>query len=90
MIWFEFDEVKSRANFTKHGIDFVEAQHLWDDPKSVVIPAETRDEPRFLLIGKIGRKHWSAVFTVRMRKVRIISARRARKEEVALYESEEF
>jgi hypothetical protein len=38
-------------------------------------------------IGKIGDKHWSAVITYRNEKIRIISVRRARKEEVAIYES---
>jgi uncharacterized protein len=39
------------------------------------------------VIGRIEGKHWSAVVTYREQQVRIISARRSRKEEVALYES---
>jgi len=54
------------------------------------IPARVVDEPRFLLIGRIGEKHWSAVITYRDKAIRIISVRRSRAEEVALYESEEF
>jgi uncharacterized DUF497 family protein len=54
------------------------------------IPARVVDEPRFLLIGRIGEKHWSAVITYRGKAIRIISVRRSRAEEVALYESEEF
>jgi len=84
---FEFDEAKSRSNLEKHGIDFVEAQQLWDDPDLLEIPAKTSDEPRSLVIGMIAGKHWSGVITYRGSKVRIISVRRSRIEEVALYES---
>ena len=84
---FEFDEQKSRLNKTKHGIDFVEAQVLWDDVDLLEIPAKTEDEPRSILIGKIGDKHWSAIVTLRQGRTRIISVRRARQEERELYES---
>jgi len=84
---FEFDEKKSRANLKKHGIDFVEAQELWRDDMLLEIPARTSDEPRFVVIGKIGTRHWSAVITYRDNRVRLISVRRSRKEEVEIYES---
>jgi len=84
---FEFDERKSQANLNKHGIDFIEVQALWDDPDILEIPARTTDEPRYLLIGRIAGKHWSAVVTYRKESIRIISVRRSRKEEVELYES---
>ena len=87
MITFEFDEVKSQANLLKHGINFVDAQALWNDPSLLEVPAKTEDEPRYLMIGLIGEKHWSAVITCRGSKVRLISVRRSRTEEVALYES---
>jgi uncharacterized protein len=82
----EFDEKKSQANAEKHGIDFVEAQALWSDPNLIEIPAKTVDEPRFLVIGRISGKHWSAVITHRSERIRLISVRRSRPEEVALYE----
>ena len=84
---FEFDERKSQSNLDKHGIDFVEAQKLWDDPYILEIEAKVLDEPRYFIIGKIGGKHWSAVLTYRKHNIRIISVRRSRKEEVKLYES---
>ena len=87
MNFFEFDAPKSESNRTKHGIDFVEAQRLWNDPMLLEIPAKTDDEPRYLLIGTIDAKHWSAVITYRESNIRLISVRRARAEEVALYES---
>ena len=68
------------------GRDFVEAQGLWLDEMFVEIQARTEDEPRFLLVGMISGKHWSAVITYRGERVRIISVRRARIEEVELYE----
>ena len=70
---FEFDPNKSKSNKRKHGIDFVESQALWEDPDRLEIPA-------------IGRNIWSAIFTYRENRVRIISVRRARKEEVQYYE----
>jgi hypothetical protein len=84
---FEFDAAKSESNRAKHGVDFVEAQSLWDDPMLLEIPAKTGDEPRFLVIGRTDEKHWSAVITYRGSNIRLISVRRARTEEVALYES---
>ena len=86
---FEFDERKSRANANKHSIDFILAQELWNDPYLVEIPALTVDEPRYLVIGRIGAKHWSAVITHRSEKIRVISVRRSRPEEVSLYEGQE-
>jgi len=87
MMPFEFDAAKSESNRTKQGIDFVEAQRLWNDPMLLEIPAKTDDEPRYLMIGLIDEKHWSAVITYRGANVRLISVRRARTEEVKLYES---
>ena len=85
---FEFDDNKSNSNKMKHGIDFEQAQKLWDDPNLIEIPVKTSDEPRFLVVGKIAGKYWSGIITYRGEKIRIISIRRARKEEVNIYESE--
>ncbi len=84
---FEFDENKSKINQEKHGIDFVEAQQLWSDSNKIELSAKTEDEPRFMVIGKIGGKHWSAIITYRQTKIRLISVRRSRTNEVNLYES---
>ena len=82
----EFDPAKSISNKKKHEIDFIEAQALWDHPDFIEIPVTTVDEPRVLVIGRISGKHWSAIITYRSEKVRIISVRRSRKEEVEIYE----
>ncbi|MBN4075108.1 BrnT family toxin [Gammaproteobacteria bacterium AH-315-E17] len=90
MINFEFDEEKSLANLDKHGIDFHQAQSLWDDLDLLEFPTKSDNEPRFLVIGCISTKGWSAIITYRGEKVRLISVRRSRKKEVELYESERF
>ena len=85
---FEYDPAKSLSNLEKHGIDFDQAQSLWLDENRVVIKTLICDEPRFLLIAKYAGKHWTAVFTQRNDKTRIISARRSRPKEIAAYESQ--
>ncbi|BFU90275.1 MAG: toxin [Nitrospira sp.] len=82
---FEFDAAKSKANREKHGIDFVEAQQLWEDEDRLEIPARTEDEPRYVLIATLRQKLWSAFFTYRKGRIRLISVRRARKEERERY-----
>jgi hypothetical protein len=84
---FEFDDDKSQANLEKHGIDFQAAQKLWGDPDLLEFQAKSDNEPRFLVIGCIAEKLWSAVVTYRNGRIRLISVRRSRKREVELYES---
>lgn len=84
---FEFDPKKSAANLEKHGIDFIDAQALWNDPNLIEIDANPYDEVRTIAIGKINKRYWSAVITRRRGKIRIISVRRSRREEVFIYES---
>ena len=84
---FEFDINKSKSNKIKHGIDFIEAQGLWNDPDLIEIPARSNDEARFMIVGKIKEKHWSGIITYRQDNVRIISIRCSRSEEIEIYES---
>ncbi len=84
---FEFDPGKSKKNKEKHGIDFLEAQKIWDDPYRIEIPTKYVDELRYILIGKIDDNHWAAIFTYRNNRVRLISVRKARKNEKEIYES---
>ncbi|MDR2695989.1 MAG: BrnT family toxin [Deltaproteobacteria bacterium] len=86
---FEYDPAKSAGNKAKHGIDFEEAQALWKDVDRLNIPAAYRGEERHALIGRIGSRHWTAIFTCRGDACRIISVRYARKEEIDLYENDE-
>jgi len=86
---FEYDPAKSAINKAKHGIDFVEAQALWNDDRHIVIQAESAIEPRFLAVGRIGDLTWTAIGTLRNMNIRLISVRRAREDEVELYDSQE-
>ena len=80
------DKVELR-HLKKHGINFEDAKELWNDPECIVIPAKTLDEKRYLLIGNLKNKIWSAIFTIRRNKIRIISVRRSRKNEEEIYKS---
>jgi uncharacterized protein len=82
---FEFDPAKSALNKDKHGIDFTEAQALWDDEDRIEAPADNRGEERLLTVGMIADRLWCAVFTMREEAVRVISVRRARENEVEEY-----
>jgi uncharacterized protein len=87
---FEYDPEKSAENKLKHGVDFEETQALWSDPALLEIPARVTDEPRWVVIGMMNEKHWSAVITRRGGNMRIISVRRSRDEEVEIYESQDI
>jgi len=84
---FEYDENKSLSNKQKHGIDFEEIKLLWDDDRMIELNASYEDEKRFINIGKINAKFYTAITTIRKEKIRIISARRSRKKEIEIYES---
>lgn len=84
---FEFDKNKSRSNKVKHGIDFTMAMKLWDDPNRLEIPARWVNESRYLLIAVLEEEYWSAVFTKRNNKIRIISVRKSRRYEKEIYNS---
>ena len=87
---FEFDPKKNTSNKIKHGLDFVDGLELWEDPERLEVPAKTDGEQRCMLIGKVRGNHWSAVFTIRGNKIRIISIRRSRIKEVNAYENEDI
>jgi uncharacterized protein len=84
---FEYDLQKSKSNQKKHGINFVDGQKLFADPHLIIAEARTEDEPRYLAVGKIENRCWSAIITFRNDKIRLISIRRSHPEEVAIYES---
>lgn len=84
---FEYDSAKSMSNLVKHGISFNDAKKMWKDPRLQIIEAHHLNESRWIAIARIEEKYWSAVFTYRDERIRLISARRARQKEIALYES---
>lgn len=81
-----YDAAAAQRAGEEHGVDFVQAQELWQDPMHIEVPARTTGEPRWLVVGRMGGRHWSAVVTYREDRVRIISVRRARDEEIRIYE----
>ena len=84
---FEFDSSKSESNKVKHGIDFYSARKLWNDVNRIEIPARWVDETRFLIIAKFDKEIWSAIYTLRNKRIRIISVRKARENEKEIYHS---
>ena len=86
---YEFDAAKSESNKLKHGLDFFEAQKLWQDADAIAIPARAGNEPRSLLIARLEKKLWTVVYTEREGRIRIISVRRSRTSEEAIYEQTE-
>lgn len=86
---FEFDPDKSAANLAKHGIDFKAAQALWLDERRVTGPTNSPDEERWMAVGMIDGKLWSAIVTYRGAAIRIISVRRARPKEAVAYDTQD-
>jgi len=86
---FEWDPKKSDANIKKHGISFHEASSIFGDPLSVTFndPDHSIREHRYLTFGysRTG-KLLVVIHTESQRKTRIISARRATKQERKIYE----
>jgi uncharacterized protein len=84
---FEWDDAKRRANVVKHGIDFVDAVEVFDDPRQFAYRSPHRSsEERFVSIGAVRGKLIAVVFTQRADKLRIISARPARRSEREQYD----
>jgi uncharacterized DUF497 family protein len=85
---FEYDENKSKINKSKHNIDFIEAQKLWNDEELFDLKSNNDNkEDRYLIIGRINSKHYTAIVTYRDTNIRIISVRRSRKKEIETYDS---
>jgi len=84
---FDYDPEKSRSNKMKHGLDFEEAKQLWADPFRVIVKARTEDEERWIMVARVTGEYWSAIFTIRKEVIRIISVRKSRENEKAIYKS---
>lgn len=84
----EWDPVKNDANKEKHGIDFKTAKELWRDESRIEVHTPHPVENRRIIIGRLNNKHWTAVYTLRGDTIRIISVRRSREKEEALYDKE--
>jgi uncharacterized DUF497 family protein len=82
---FEWDQRKRASNLSKHGVDFVRVTALFDGRKVVTAPSLRSDEARYATTGEIGGRFYTAVWTWRNGAVRLISARRAHREEEHRY-----
>ena len=86
---FEWDSEKERKNIRKHGISFDEASSVFDDPMFITVIDEkhSSDEERYIPIGLSNKNSLLLVaHTERNEGVRIISARKATKNEEKFYE----
>ena len=86
---FEWDSVKNRQNLNKHGIDFDEAIEVFYK-FHFVRRSDRETEERWIAIGETENRVVTVVFTQRGNKIRIISARRARKNEERTYRNKEM
>jgi uncharacterized DUF497 family protein len=83
---FEYDPAKSASNKAKHGIDFEETKAIWQDEQRTVVAVRIVGvEQRDLTVGMLNGKLHTAVTTMRGDIIRIISVRRARPNEEAVY-----
>jgi len=81
---FEWDEQKRITNLEKHGLDFVDASEVFENPH-IVVPSSHSSEQRFLAIGMMQGRFVTVVYTMRNGAIRIISFRRSRYEERQKY-----
>ena len=89
MLLFEWDEKKAKQNLLKHKVSFDEASTAFADPFSLTIydPLHSDEEDRYVLLGKSYKNRLIVVVhTERNDRIRIISARKATKNEKKQYE----
>jgi hypothetical protein len=90
IIEFEWDSGNEQKNWIRHKVSAEEAEELFFTEEQLIledIRHSTKHEKRYILIGKSKRgRMLFIVYTIRKRKIRIISARDADRKEVVLYE----
>ena len=91
MVNFSWDEKKNRSNKAKHGIDFNEAKSVFfdDNARLIADPDHSNEEERFVLLGISIKVEILTVVHCYMETkntIRIISARKATKIEIKIYE----
>jgi len=87
---FEWDEDKALDNAKKHRVTFEQAREVFKDPRAVPFEdlKHSTDETRYVMIGMSSLGLLFVSFTFRDEVVRLISARRAAKWMVKVYEDE--
>ena len=81
---FEWDDDKSATNLGKHGIDFADAIDIFYG-RVILRQSDRNNEERWIAIGSLENRLIAVIFTRRADVIRIISARRARKNEEREY-----
>jgi uncharacterized protein len=82
---FEWDDAKAASNLAKHGVSFEEAKRVFDDLYRLEFFKPEGGEDRFVVIGTSGAKLLAVIHTERGSKIRIISARKATRDEKKAY-----
>ena len=84
---FEWDETKNQTNIKERGIDFKTAEQIWLDPHMRVFAGYAgNDDVRYMALGTIDGRLHAAIFTLREKRIRLISVRIASRKERGLYE----
>ena len=84
---FEFDPAKAAINLKKHGVSFADAEAVFEDPLAVhKADPDMQGEERFIAVGLgSAAKVLVVVYTLRERNIRLISVRRATRQEAKSY-----
>ena len=82
---YEVNQRKNITNLDKHGISLLESKHVFDDKNKVIRRSDRNGETRWQVIGKYLSKIWAVAFCKRHPNTRLISAREASPDELALY-----
>jgi hypothetical protein len=83
---FEWDPAKDAKLREERGLSFELAKTAWDDPNAIEIDVDNRGELRWALIARVVGKIHVVIFTRRGEVIRLITIRRAHKDEERLYE----
>ena len=86
---FVWDTGNERKNLEKHGVTPQEAEEIFFDPQKKLLQDKFHSgkEDRYILLGQTKRQRLLfVVFTIRSRRIRVISARDLNKKERPLYE----
>lgn len=84
---FEWDENKRERNLQKHGLDFLDAIHIFMDPERIEVEVIMQEEKRYQTIGSVNEIIIFVVYTHRGKNKRLISARKASKNERKIYQA---
>ncbi len=86
---YEWDNPKREANFEKHGVDFNEAENFeWDSAIEAIDVRNDYGEQRWIAIGRILKRIYVLIYTIRKKNIRVISLQKANTRERNYYEKQ--